>query len=1543
MPTYKPVDFDPFAPAAPSGNVRLKPVDFDPFAKPKPKKKKEEESFLSGVIPVFKSATGRMRSDLGLALEKSAPFLANAIPVPAPILKFIGAQERKAGERLTAKSEAERPAASFAESERQAKSIRDARPDTVSRILAGIGRATALSTDLLRPALSGVTREFLPQTPEEAARVLATVRAPLQTGRGAAEFVAGQAPSTIFPVGIGKAAQVARGLTLPLAGREAAKIALARDVGTGVVFSSGAINASSAGGQAYRDVLAAGGTQEEADRAFKIAALGAGAVSGVASRIPGIEQLAFADRPVRGGILRSAGRAAIGEAPQEFVEEAGAQLATNVGKLGTAAETPVGEDVLSSGLLGAIGGATIAAPIGGLQGAFNRGAPEEGGAPPAPSAPRTPPRAPPPPADMGALAKALGPVGGKITLQEPTGPQEYTYQGFDEDGGVILADADGIVFSEDPDQVQAAIKAGVVEPESGLGGMAFGMDITEGLDEVAAPPPPPPVTPLPSPVAPAVPVTPLPAAAPPAAPVAPTPLPAAAPVAPPPPPAPPKAVDEQKLERLGKIWEEAEDLYNNTYRDTDQDFESMSDKETEMFFRGHNKAWDDSQRAAANYSRASGNTKQLGFYLSQISSRTDAEQMELNYLDTEAINDNIPSDMEGGFEFDPNQPEDLARFEKALARPSKPSQISSRSAADFNVFGSPETEAEAPYTPQQIAENLEAFAVREARDRGMDVPMFREGVRDIQLGQEPLSDQQVLDASGPEALAAYKAGMQWARERIAEAQPEPAPAPVIAPPAPPRAIGKSDRATIPATREKVDVQYELQDLDNIRFAEGELQNRDRSRPQTQQFLRRFTSEFDPEGLGEDRSTDRGAPIISKDNTILSGNGRTLGLEEIYEKYPEQAEAYREFLREQGYDIEGIERPVLVRRLMSDVDERKFVVGSNEPDVAALSPPEQAAQDAKDILTPGVLSKYNGGDLNASRNDAFVSAFIAEMSPQQRENAMDDKGKVSAQTLKRIENALLYKAYGGTGRASDIFISKAMERTDDDTKTLTNSLVDVANDWIKFQQAIKDGEVDKKYDITNKLMESVGKVSDIKASGNSVSGELRSPDMVEPMDEFVKDILIGFHDDKISRILSKKAIAEKLRAYTEIAANQQAEPDMFGKAETPSARAIWNRVAAGEGASEAVMFSRAEKPSQATAKRLRSGIAAVAALTTPPASAAVNDTPIAPNSALYKSLESGDTKQAIALIQKNSKDKEARKIAAILAENGVGEQKTVILDPTKDYNKTVETLTKNGASEDSIYRVTTGDVRGLVFSTPKDKSIYLIRNKDRESNGVNEQTFLHETIHAYVKARWSSIGVYTERNREPLQERGLFNKEVAAEVQKFNDMWGKFSDIVMKEYDGGAAVPTTVISAAESPNEALAYILTNKGVQDYVKRIAKDGSGYRLMSEEEAGKRSWWDDFVDMIRKIFGLGPSGEEFFNDFLAAGNRILVVGEKAETDFRVAAINEESVSPQKVDNNRRAMQALLSGTPSQMRNAVAKAQKPTDKIIKEGADLQKKNRGCD
>ena len=172
-------------------------------AAPKPKKKKEDESFLSGFIPTLKSAAGKVRSELGLALEKTAPYLSGPTGIPTPILQLIGARERQGGEKFTAKSEAELPASSLADRLRQQAEIKNAKPGTGSEILAGLGRATSAYTDLFQPALSKYARDFLPQTPEQAAPVLAKVQAPFGTRRGASEFIASQIPATLIPLGGG--------------------------------------------------------------------------------------------------------------------------------------------------------------------------------------------------------------------------------------------------------------------------------------------------------------------------------------------------------------------------------------------------------------------------------------------------------------------------------------------------------------------------------------------------------------------------------------------------------------------------------------------------------------------------------------------------------------------------------------------------------------------------------------------------------------------------------------------------------------------------------------------------------------------------------------------------------------------------------------------------------------------------------------------------------------------------------------------------------------------------------------------------------------------------------------------------------------------------------------------------------------------------------------------------------------------------------------------------------------------------------------------
>lgn len=81
----------------------------------------------------------------------------------------------------------------------------------------------------------------------------------------------------------------------------------------------------------------------------------------------------------------------------------------------------------------------------------------------------------------------------------------------------------------------------------------------------------------------------------------------------------------------------------------------------------------------------------------------------------------------------------------------------------------PSTITPAP-TPQQVVENIQSFARTEAQDRGFDPGMFSEGARDAVRDVEPLEDALILDAQGQEALDAYKAGLQYGRERAAEAQ-----------------------------------------------------------------------------------------------------------------------------------------------------------------------------------------------------------------------------------------------------------------------------------------------------------------------------------------------------------------------------------------------------------------------------------------------------------------------------------------------------------------------------------------------------------------------------------------------------------------------------------------------------------------------------------------------------------------------------------------------------------------------------------------------------
>jgi hypothetical protein len=91
-----------------------------------------------------------------------------------------------------------------------------------------------------------------------------------------------------------------------------------------------------------------------------------------------------------------------------------------------------------------------------------------------------------------------------------------------------------------------------------------------------------------------------------------------------------------------------------------------------------------------------------------------------------------------------------------------------------------EAPPEPTYTPQEIAGNLQSFGAQEASNRGYEANtpaygMFIEGVRSLNPDVGLIADELILEKEGPEVLAAYKEGLQWGQERIAEAQAPAAP------------------------------------------------------------------------------------------------------------------------------------------------------------------------------------------------------------------------------------------------------------------------------------------------------------------------------------------------------------------------------------------------------------------------------------------------------------------------------------------------------------------------------------------------------------------------------------------------------------------------------------------------------------------------------------------------------------------------------------------------------------------------------------------------
>lgn len=279
------------------------------------------------------------------------------------------------------------------------------------------------------------------------------------------------------------------------------------------------------------------------------------------------------------------------------------------------------------------------------------------------------------------------------------------------------------------------------------------------------------------------------------------------------------------------------------------------------------------------------------------------------------------------------------------------------------------------------------------------------------------------------------------------------------------------RVVISPQGSRVEVQPEVVDISALTHASGSLQVRDRTRFDSQKWVEETATTLNPALLMPDISSDRGAPLVGDDNIIDSGNGRVMALRRVYDAYPEKAAEYRSALEKAGYDLTGIERPVLISRRttpLSPEARAQFNAESNARTSAAMSATEIAQMDA-DAMSDDVLAKATDAPITAASNRPFVRAFLANIPATEHGALIDAQGNLSAAGAARLQNAVVAAAYAD---ADPAIMRRFTEATDDNSRTILAAMSDVAGVWARMRREITRGNIDPAFDPTPSITEAV---------------------------------------------------------------------------------------------------------------------------------------------------------------------------------------------------------------------------------------------------------------------------------------------------------------------------------------------------------------------------------------------------------------------------------------------------------------------------------------
>lgn len=359
-------------------------------------------------------------------------------------------------------------------------------------------------------------------------------------------------------------------------------------------------------------------------------------------------------------------------------------------------------------------------------------------------------------------------------------------------------------------------------------------------------------------------------------------------------------------------------------------------------------------------------------------------------------------------------------------------------------------------------------------------------------------------------------------------------------------VGQQYTVRTPDNSMAIDVVPQVVDLSTLIAATGRYQNRDITQKANQQTIAKIENAPDFTQLTTTPFSDRGTPVVGEDNIIEVGNHRVEGLKRAAQNNPEGFAKYVNDLRAAGYDTTGMQFPVLIRRRVTELDPETrslFVRLSNAGSSQSLNEVEIAKQDAQ-LLTPELLAKFDGevtGGVAAAKNAPFVRDFLSKITtPDEFNKYLTAQGSLSSSLEDRINNALFAYAYD-----DDILIKKAIEKKDDDSRSITSGMIAATGAMNALKRGIESGRIRPEFDIVPFLVTASDRIRAGKNNGMTPSDVINSDDMISPMPQIERSLIRLLSNDAMSKISSATTIGRRLKAYVEEAKTQTPDLDLVG--------------------------------------------------------------------------------------------------------------------------------------------------------------------------------------------------------------------------------------------------------------------------------------------------------------------------------------------------------------------------------------------------------------